>query len=124
LFQIAARSALFYNYGTTSRSGKGLYLFHKPQWTSSEIRIMNKKKEIYAAFPLQSHGDLLSLTLPMIRIIRPQKLDCCQYKVLMSMDSTACCSSPVGVGFNPRVKQTFPTVVDEEEEFEIEEIDI
>uniref|UniRef100_A0AAF5PV98 Cell cycle checkpoint protein RAD17 n=2 Tax=Wuchereria bancrofti TaxID=6293 RepID=A0AAF5PV98_WUCBA len=118
--EVAARSTIFYNFGCKSRQGKGLYRFYKPHCLEDGFQVFSKEKEIYAAFPPHTYGEVLTLTLPLIRLIKPRTLNNYQYQVLASMNSALCANFTVNQ--SPTNKRSL--IDDEENQFDIEEIDL
>uniref|UniRef100_A0A0R3RXM1 Cell cycle checkpoint protein RAD17 n=1 Tax=Elaeophora elaphi TaxID=1147741 RepID=A0A0R3RXM1_9BILA len=117
--EVAARSIVFHNFGFKSRQGRGIYRFHKPRNSEGDFQVFSRKKEIYAAFPPHVYGEVLTLTLPLIRLIKPPRLDNYQYQVLVSMNSVLCANFVVNQSSSRR-----SPVNDDENQFDIEEIDL
>nr|CRZ22570.1 Bm8655 [Brugia malayi] len=118
--EVAARSTIFYNFGCRTRQGRGLYRFYKPHCFENGFQAFSKEKEIYAAFPPHIYGEVLTLTLPLIRLIQPRRLNNYQYQVLVSMNSALCTNFTVNQ--SPANKNSVTD--DEENQFDIEEIDL
>ncbi|VDK71724.1 unnamed protein product [Litomosoides sigmodontis] len=122
--EVTARSTVFYNFGCKSRQSSGMYRFHKPRSSEGDYQTLNKQKEIHAAFPPHTYREVSTLTLPLIRFIKPSTLDNYQYQVLMSMNSAICTNFAVSKSFtNEKSSRRSPTY-DEENQFDIEEIDV
>lgn len=63
-------------------------------------------------------------TLPLIRFIKPPMLDNYQYQVLMSMNSAICTKFVVRQSFTNEKSSGESPTNDEENQFDIEEIDV
>ncbi|VDK59412.1 unnamed protein product [Anisakis simplex] len=59
--EVAARSAIFYNYGCKNTSGRGMHTFTKPRWMATKSRIETLTKEARNIFPQLTFGDLFKL---------------------------------------------------------------
>uniref|UniRef100_A0A8R1TIZ2 AAA+ ATPase domain-containing protein n=1 Tax=Onchocerca volvulus TaxID=6282 RepID=A0A8R1TIZ2_ONCVO len=122
--EVAARSTVFYNFGCKSRQGRGMYRFHKPRCHDEDFQLFSREKEIYAAFPSHIYGEILTLTLPLIRLIRPPTLNNYQNQLLISMDSALCTSFTVKQSPTNRMPSRRSAIYDEDNQFDIEEIDL
>ncbi|VDM95958.1 unnamed protein product [Thelazia callipaeda] len=120
ILQLAARSVVFYNAERTHKQGGKMYRFYKPQCYDTDFKVFSKKIDICAAFS-SHYGELLSLTVPFIRLILPPSLNIEQYQVLVSMNSSV--SKNISLSHS-HVKNERVPENNEENEFEIEEIDI
>ncbi|VDP11541.1 unnamed protein product [Onchocerca flexuosa] len=121
--EVAARSTIFHNFGCKSRQGRGIYHFHKPRCHDEDFQLFSRKKEIHAAFPSHIYGEILTLTLPLIRLIRPPTLNNYQNQLLVSMDSALCTSFTVNQSPTNRMPSRRSPIY-EENQFDIEEIDL
>ncbi|EFO19997.2 hypothetical protein LOAG_08495 [Loa loa] len=122
--EVAARSTIFYNFGCKSKQGGGRYCFHKPRYSDEAFQVFSKEREIHIAFPSHTYGEVLTLTLPLIRLIRPPTLNNYQCQVLMSMNSALCTNFIINqFATNRKLNRSSPAN-EEENQFEIEEIDL
>lgn len=116
--EVVARSTVFYNYTRKRKHEKGIYHFHKPQCCEEDFQVYSKKKEMQSTFPFHPFEELLSLTLPMIKVIRSRTLNYQPCRTAINL--TALDASFLFA------RQSGSAVLydDDNEQFDIEEIDL
>ncbi|CAG9534975.1 unnamed protein product, partial [Cercopithifilaria johnstoni] len=122
--EVAGRSTVFHNFGCKSKQSRGMYRFHKPRCSEEDFQVFSKQKEIHAAFPSHTYGEVLTLTLPLIRFIKPPTLDNYQCQVLVLLNSALCTNFVVSQSSTNRRPSRRSPGNDEENQFDIEEIDL
>ncbi|KAM3719038.1 Cell cycle checkpoint protein [Dirofilaria immitis] len=122
--EVAARSTVFYNFERKSRRIRRMYHFHKPRCHDEDFQLFSRKKEIHAAFPSSFYREVLTLTLPLIKLIKPSALNKYQNQIFVSMNSTFYTSFTTSQPPTNRRPSRRSSTNDEESQFDIEEIDL
>ncbi|MCP9262040.1 BMA-HPR-17 [Dirofilaria immitis] len=101
-----------------------MYHFHKPRCHDEDFQLFSRKKEIHAAFPSSFYREVLTLTLPLIKLIKPSALNKYQNQIFVSMNSTFYTSFTTSQPPTNRRPSRRSSTNDEESQFDIEEIDL